>query len=142
MKKPKFLVCGIMLIVSLLVQSQVSVVIHVGTPPAWGPSQHSDARFYYLPDVEAYYDIQTAMFIYVSGNQWVHRSYLPACYHNYDLYRGHKVVLTDYRGNSPYSQFKAHKMKYGKAKMQNNHPGNSNKKSDHRNNSHGNGHKK
>jgi hypothetical protein len=114
MKTIKLLVVGLMLMLAGSAQSQLSVNLHIGTPPAWGPAGYSDVRYYYLPDVEAYYDVQTSMFIYVSGNQWVRRSYLPTRYRNYDLYHGYKVVMNDYRGNSPYSRFKEHKVKYGR----------------------------
>lgn len=95
-------------------QGQISFSVHLGTPPAWGPSGYSDVRYYYLPDVEAYYDVQTSMFIYISGNRWIHRTYLPDRYRNYDLYHGYKVVMNDYHGNSPYSHFREHRMKYAK----------------------------
>jgi hypothetical protein len=114
MKTFKLLVFGMMLMLASSAQSQLSVNVHIGTPPAWGPSGYNDVRYYYLPDVEAYYDVQTSMFIYISGNRWIHRSYLPTRYRNYDLYHGYKVVMNDYRGNSPYSHFRQHKMKYAK----------------------------
>ena len=112
MKKLKLLVFGILLMLAGSAQSQLSVRVHIGTPPAWGPAGYNDVRYYYLPDVEAYYDVQSSMFIYMSGNRWVHRAYLPARYKNYDLYGGYKVVMNDYRGNSPYSHFREHRMKY------------------------------
>jgi hypothetical protein len=114
MKTLKFVVVGMMLILAGALQGQLSVRVHVGTPPAWGPAGYSNVRYYYLPDVEAYYDVQTSMFIYMSGNTWVRRSYLPDRYRNYDLYHGYKVVMNDYRGNSPYSNFREHRMKYSK----------------------------
>ena len=114
MKAFKLLAIGFMLIMATLAQGQVSVNIHVGSPPAWGPSGYSDVRYYYLPDVQAYYDVQTSRFIYISGNQWVHRTYLPSRYRNYDLYHGYKVVMNDYRGNTPYSHYKEHKIKYAR----------------------------
>jgi len=40
--------------------------------------------------------------------------YLPRQYRNYDLYNGYKVVMTDYRGNAPYTYYKEHKRKYAK----------------------------
>lgn len=52
------------------------------------------------------------MFIYFYGGRWVHRHHLPARYRNYDLYNGYKVVMSDYRGNRPYSHFREHRMKY------------------------------
>lgn len=114
MKVLKLIFFGLMLTLAGSVTSQLRVRVNIGTPPAWGPSGYDDVRYYYLPDVEAYYDVQNSMFIYISGNRWVHRSYLPSLYRNYDLYGGYKVVMNDYRGNSPYSHFREHKMKYEK----------------------------
>jgi len=114
MKTLKLVVVGMMLILAGSAMGQISVNVHIGTPPAWGPAGYNSVRYYYLPDVEAYYDVQNSMFIYMVGNSWVHRSYLPARYKNYDLYGGYKVVMNDYRGNSPYSNFKSYKIKYAK----------------------------
>lgn len=102
------------LILAGSVQAQVSISLNLGAPPQWGPVGYSDAHYYYLPDVEAYYDVQSSMFIYLNAGRWVHRSSLPVRYRNYDLYHGYKVVLSDYRGNSPYSQFREHKVKYAR----------------------------
>jgi len=114
MKTLKLLTVGLMLIFAGSAQSQLSVNVHIGSPPAWGPSGYNDVRYYYLPDVEAYYDVQSSMFIYLSGNHWIRRSYLPNRYRNYDLYHGYKVVMNDYHGNSPYSNFREHRMKYAR----------------------------
>jgi hypothetical protein len=108
------IIIGIMLSIAGSLNAQVSVNVNIGTPPLWGPVGYAEARYYYLPDVEAYYDIQAAMFIcYVDGN-WVHRTSLPSRYRSYDLYGGYKVVLTDYHGNVPYKDFADHKVKYAK----------------------------
>lgn len=114
MKTIKFIMIGIGLIFASEMQAQLSVNVNVGTPPLWGPSGYSNVRYYYLPDVEAYYDVQNSNFIYYSGNTWVRSSYLPKQYRNYDLYNGYKVVMTDYRGNAPYTYYKQHKSKYAK----------------------------
>lgn len=108
------LVIFIMLFVGVNTSSkaQVSFNIHIGTPPQWAPQGCADARYYYLPDVESYYDVHSSMFIYFYGGRWVHRHHLPARYRNYDLYNGYKVVMSDYRGNRPYSHFREHRMKY------------------------------
>ena len=94
-------------------QAQVSVNVNLN-PPLWGPAGYSGVRYYYLPDVEAYYDVQSSMFIYNRGGKWTRGHHLPLQYNSYDLYSGYKVVMTDYRGNTPYVYFKAHKMKYAK----------------------------
>jgi hypothetical protein len=114
MKSIQMLAAGILLLFAGAAQSQVSVNLHIGSPPPWGPEGYSGVRYYYLPDVQAYYDVQSSMFIYNSGNGWIRRSALPGRYRNYDLYGGYKVVLSDYHGNTPYRQFNEHRAKYGR----------------------------
>ena len=95
-------------------QAQVSVNVNVGSPPMWGPAGYSNVQYYYLPDVEAYYDVPSSMFIYQSGGNWIHRTYLPVRYRNYDLYSGYKVVMTDYHGSQPYYHHSDYKVRYAK----------------------------
>lgn len=114
MKAFKLFAFGLFLLLAGSAQGQVSINVHLGTPPQWGPEGYSEARYYYLPDVESYYDVRASRFIYFNGRTWVHRTSLPARYRNYDLYNGYKVVMTDYRGNRPYSYFRTHKVKYAR----------------------------
>lgn len=114
MKAFKLIAIGLMLAFAGTASAQLSVRVNIGTPPAWGPSGYDDVRYYYLPDVEAYYDVQSSMFIFFNGRYWIHRSYLPSQYSGYDLYGGYKVVMTEYRGNYPYAYYKHHKTKYKK----------------------------
>lgn len=114
MKTLKLIIVGIVLLLSNNLQAQVSVNVNIGSPPLWGPVGHSGVRYYYLPDIEAYYDVNTSSFIYFDAGNWIHRKNLPNHYRNYDLYNGYKVVLTDYRGNAPYVHYKHHKVKYAK----------------------------
>lgn len=112
MKTLKLIVLGLILCFAGTVHAQISVRLNIGAPPMWGPTGYSDVRYYYLPDVQAYYDVQASMFIYPVGGRWVHRANLPLRYRNYDLYGGYKVVMADYRGNTPYTHFTEHKAKY------------------------------
>jgi hypothetical protein len=114
MKTIKFIVVGIMLFFAVSAQAQISVRINLGSPPQWGPAGYDDVRYYYLPDVEAYYDVPSSMFIYYNGISWIHRSYLPSRYRNYDLYNGYKVPMSNYRGDRPYNSFRQHKMQYAR----------------------------
>lgn len=114
MKSLKYLFVGLLLLAVNFSNAQVNVNVNIGTPPAWGPVGYSDARYYYLPDLEMYYDVSTSNYIYISNGKWLRARTLPAAYRNYDLYNEYKVVLTDYRGNDPYDNFKTHKVKYGK----------------------------
>ncbi|MDP3174463.1 MAG: hypothetical protein Q8M88_08530 [Phenylobacterium sp.] len=114
MKALKLIGIGFLLFFAVGAHAQISIHVDLVSPPQWGPSGYSEVRYYYLPDVEAYYDVPSAMFIYFNGVTWIHRRSLPSRYRNYDLYNGYKVVMTDYRGNAPYSTFKNYKSKYKK----------------------------
>jgi hypothetical protein len=115
-------------------QAQVSVRLNLGLQPRWAPVGYDDTRYYYLPDCEAYYDVQNSMFIYSSGRKWIHRRSLPSQYRNYDLYGGYKVPMKDYRGNTPYTSFADHRRQYAKGyrgepqKMRGERPGKGNNK--------------
>jgi len=114
MKTLKLFLFVTALFLAVTTQAQVSVNVNLGSPPQWGPVGYSEARYYYLPDVEAYYDVPSSMFIYLDRGIWVHRTYLPTRYRNYDLYNGYKVVMTDYHGNTPYSHYREHRSQYAR----------------------------
>lgn len=114
MKALKLIIIGIVLLFASTAQAQISVRLNLGSPPSWGPVGYDDARYYYLPDVESYYDVQTSMFIYNLGGVWVHRRYLPSRYRDYDLYGGYKVVMRGYRGNAPYAHFSDYRTRYAR----------------------------
>lgn len=114
MKPLKLFLLGMLVVAFSSVSAQVSVSINIGSPPQWGPADYMEVRYYYLPDVEAYYDVQTSVFIYYSYGSWIRRSTLPRRYRDYDLYHGYKVVMPDYRGEAPYSNFKDYKQRYRK----------------------------
>jgi hypothetical protein len=146
MKALKLFLIGLFVSMAGILQAQVSVNVNVGTPPPWGPEGFPSVNYYYLPDVEAFYDVPSSMFIYNSGGVWVHRAYLPTRYRSYDLYSGYKVVMTDYHGGNPNSYYKEFKTKYGKGyhgpsqKTIGERPGNGNSKMNMPGN--GNSHKK
>ena len=115
MKTLKLTIAGMILLVSNnTMQAQVSVNVNIGSPPAWGPVGYSSVDYYYLPDIEAYYDIRASQFIYFGRGKWIRSRNLPYHYRNYNLYNGYKVVLNDYHGSRPYNHFKSHKVKYYK----------------------------
>ena len=114
MKTLKLITAGVLLFMSSMMHSQVSVNVNIGVPPPWGPVGYANVGFYYLPDIDAYYDIGATQFIYFQGGKWCRSKYLPGPYRNYDLYNGYKVVLRDYHGHHPYYYFNSHKAKYHK----------------------------
>lgn len=114
MKTLKLITLALFLFVSTTNHAQVSVNVSIGTPPLWGPVGYSQVSYYYLPDVQCYYDIRATQFIYLSNGVWIRSHNLPYRYRNYNLYNGYKVVLNDYHGSSPYVHYREHKVKYYK----------------------------
>lgn len=112
MKTLKFFALGLFLAASAA-NAQVSVSVNINAPaPPWIAAPVAEARFYYLPDIQVYYDRPAAQFIYYGGGRWIRARHLPASYGYYDLDRGRTVCLTDYHGYAPYRQFKTHKVRY------------------------------
>ncbi len=93
------------------IQAQISVNVNIGTLPPWGPQVETYTRYYYLPDIQAYYDINRSVFVYFYNGNWVRKRHLPERFHHYDLYRGRKVVVHDYYGDYPYSHCNYHKIR-------------------------------
>lgn len=113
MKTVKLFAIGIMMFfASNSMNAQVSINVNLGLQPSWGPVGYSAVNYYYLPDIQAYYDIRASQFIYISGGTWIRSRYLPRAYRNYDLDRGYKVVLNNYHGSRPYSNYRYDRVKY------------------------------
>lgn len=114
MKTLKLIALALFLFASTSNHAQVSISVNLGSPPQWGPVGYSEVSYYYIPDVQSYYDIRAQQFIFLSNGVWIRSHSLPYRYRNYDLYNGYKVVLNDYHGSSPYVHYKEHKVKYYK----------------------------
>jgi hypothetical protein len=113
-KKVYFIVVAFLLFFTLQSSAQVSINVNIGgSRPAWchQEEEYDDVDYYYLPEIEAYYDVNSSVFIYFGSRGWIRSRYLPEYCHNYDLNRGYKVVL-DYHGNTPYAFYKQHRVKY------------------------------
>lgn len=72
--------------------SHISVGVHYSNP-SWAPPYYNGVRYYYLPDIEAYYDLSGQEFIYLDRGQWLFSPVLPSIYSGYDLYNGFVVAL-------------------------------------------------
>jgi len=92
-------------------KAQVSVSVNIGTPPAWGVYGCDDTRYYFIPDIDIYYDVWYGYYWYLDNGAWVYTTILPHRYRYYDFYNGYKVVL-GYRGNTPYRYYHDHCNRY------------------------------
>ena len=110
MKKLVVIISIFMLVLNVsITKAQVSLNINLGSQPVWGPTGYDHVDYYYLPDVESYYNVPKHQYVYKNGGQWVFGDRLPSQYANYDVNRGYKVVLNEPK---PYLHFENDKVKY------------------------------
>lgn len=76
-------------------QIHISLGLNIGSQPDWGPVGYDHAEYYYMPDIDTYYDVNAHQYVYFENNVWVHRTTLPPRYANYDLYHGYKAVVNE-----------------------------------------------
>lgn len=61
--------------------------------PTWGPSYYAGARYYYFPDIEAYYDLASRDFIFLNNGQWIFVQTLSPFYSSFDLYSSFIIII-------------------------------------------------
>ena len=100
MKKLIF-VLGLGLIIGIVnfnkAEAQVHVSINIDIQPAWGPSGYNYAEFYFIPEINVYYDVINHLYYYQNGRRWVSGMFLPMAYSYYDFYSLYKVVINGVR---------------------------------------------
>lgn len=69
-------------------------------------------RYYYYPNMYAYYDLETNNYIYKMNNQWETNSELPKYYGGYSLFKNAKVPVKNYTGETPQEKLNEHKKQY------------------------------
>lgn len=110
--------------------AQLSISINIGKQqPVYRQPMSTPASFYYLPDVDCYYDLGKKQYVYNNNGSWRYAQKLPSRYNNFDLRNARKVVVND---NAPYSHHNDYRNKYGVNQGRNNQPGYGNGRSDNR----------
>ena len=87
----------------------VDVTINIDLQPAWGPIGYDYAAYYYMPEINIYYDINHSRFYYPSGSRWISAEYLPPSYRVYDLFKVYKVV---FNYEEPWKYNRTHRTQY------------------------------
>ena len=57
----------------------------------------NDDDYYYLPDVDAYYNVSAGCYYYNNGDNWVSAAYLPGAYRNYDWRSVRRYQVREHR---------------------------------------------
>jgi hypothetical protein len=88
---------------------RIGVNLNIGTRPSWGLPGNYAGDYYYMPEIDTYYDIPHRQFIYLQGRNWVFANELPYMYRGYDLNRGYKVLINEPR---PYLRGNVYRARY------------------------------
>jgi hypothetical protein len=89
--------------------AQNSIRVNFSTQPMWGPEGYDYVGYYYLPDIQVYYNVARHRYYYQEHGHWISRSQLPQRYRDYDVYGGRKVIINESR---PYLHNKTHRERY------------------------------
>jgi len=90
-------------------QLTVALNHNIGSQPIWGPVGYDHVDYYYMPDIDTYYNVPTRKYYYFDRGQWVPSYSLPAANRNYDIYNGYKVVVNE---PYPYRRADVYRVKY------------------------------
>lgn len=76
--------------------AQVRINVSVNNnQPDWGPAGYNNPQYYYMPDMDMYYDVRNRTYTYYERNRWVTRTALPQRYAHHNLYKNYKVVVNE-----------------------------------------------
>ncbi|MBC6991604.1 hypothetical protein [Hymenobacter sp. BT491] len=99
-----------LLLAGVAAPAQAQVSINIQTP-GWGPPVRSNAQYYYIPEIDAYYDLYDRSYVFFDGVNWLRSYQLPVAYQGYDPYQFHPVVI-DYIGAQPWGYIRDHRLRY------------------------------
>lgn len=112
---PTVLFAAVLLSAHAEAQVRLNVNVNIGRP-AWGLPGDYAGDYYYLPEIDTYYDIPHRQFIYLSDGRWMIAASLPGMYSDYDLYGGYKVAINEarpwYRCDYYRDRYRDHYMTY------------------------------
>lgn len=80
--------------------------------PIVDPVSQCAYRYYYYPNIQAYFDTQKKIFHFKVDGEWTTGEEIPEDYGGYSLYRMLNVLITDYDDENPMQFLSIHRKKY------------------------------
>lgn len=69
-------------------------------------------RFYYYPNLNAYFDLVNKIYIYKVNGEWIKSDRIASNYRGYSSYNKYYIVIEDYFGDNPQELITEHCEKY------------------------------
>jgi hypothetical protein len=107
------LVLAVLMASTAFAQVSLSISFNVDRQPIWGPTGYDHVDYYYLPDLDVYYNVPQHKFYYSERGRWRSKSSLPSQYRGHDLYNSYKVVVNE---PNPWKNDAMYKDKYASYK--------------------------
>ena len=80
--------------------------------PLFNPETNCQLRYYYFPNLEAYFDTHKSIYYYKENGEWITAKEIPEGYRGYSIYNKSNVYITDYDDDYPYQFIQIHKKKF------------------------------
>ncbi len=96
-------------------QFGLNVNVRLGLP-AWIPGGYAESEYYYMPEIDAYYNVRQQQFIYLNNGSWAFSSRLPGMYAGFDLYNSRKIPVY---GERPYMNGDMYRERYAQYRRTN-----------------------
>ncbi|NCS88266.1 MAG: hypothetical protein AUK34_10585 [Ignavibacteria bacterium CG2_30_36_16] len=103
------LIFGILMGFSTPIKSQIKYDVNIGSQPVWGPVGYDYVEYYYVPDLDIYYNVPQNRYYYYEKDRWVYNTNLPSRYSRFNLYNHYKVIVNE---PEPWRKHKYYKEKY------------------------------
>ena len=114
MKTLHYIIAGLFLSLNSASFAQASVADRIEKISTEDELPSLGVRYYYYPNLDAYYDIRTNLYLFEQQGQWIKSKELTSGYRGYSLFNGVRVAINDYNGDTPYSQIKSHQEQFPK----------------------------
>lgn len=106
-----FLTLLIIIILTPAVHAQIDPPKTTGVPLV-DPVTNCQMRYYYFPNIEAYFDTQKRIYFFKQDGAWVTAEEIPDGYRGYSIYNKINVIINDYDDDEPCQFIEKHRKKY------------------------------
>jgi hypothetical protein len=113
MKKITFLLLGLLLFTTDMVSAQEELeTVYVSAKKADSYTFVDGIRYYYYPNLQAYFDTKEALYIQKQNGVWVKSEKIDQNSRGYSLKNGAYVMIKGYVEDQPYTLIDEHKVAY------------------------------
>lgn len=82
------------------------------TTPLFDTITRCKLRYFYFPNLEAYYDTKKSIYYFKENGQWKTAAEIPTGYRGYSIYNKTNVPITDYEDDEICQFVNIHKKQY------------------------------